>query len=486
MLNSSRGRQSAIVALSVAILAIAAGLAITYQPIAVLAIAALGLVSLAITRPYLVTMALICSAFTVDWLVALSGLPKYTALLTDAIALSLVIAAAARLLRRDSTWTPPASTYWLIGAIAASVVGLAFSRSNLLVAALQLRTMLRFMPLIFVPSIFCWPDKLNRRLIWAIIGFATIQAPVALWQFLTRASDSGDTVGGTLGNSASGTLTTFVIAILILVAALYIYRAARSLPLLGAMLLQVLPPALNETKVFFVAAPLLWASMIAPRLRRNVGGVLVLAAILVAGFAIVAQIYSQTYSTKITTVTGRQALLESETVGDLTKNGNLKRIPAVKFSAGLLGASPQTLLFGYGTGSSGRSDLTGSGGLLYSRFGKLLRNMTFLVMLVLESGLIGLVAFVGFLVSVFLAGMKLERRDDDAFWKAVGMGLQGTVLTLASLSVYTATFNTTGLACAIWTVTGVTLWRLAMRPAVGAIPLSPAAPAPATLLSGAQ
>jgi hypothetical protein len=254
--NSKSAPSTGVVVVLVAAACVAVGLAITYQPIAVIALLGLAVLGLAAVRPYAVSIVLIACGFSLEWLVSLKVIPAASTLLMDALALSLVFAAVGHLVRQDRPRGIPRGFLWLLGAVAASIVGLAFSGSDVVVAALSMRTLLRFTPLIFLPAIFGWSDKRLRTLVWLILGLSIAQTPVALWQFFVRTSTSGDTVGGTLGSNTSGTLTTFVIAMVTLVAGLYIYRAARGLPLVVVMLLECIPPALNETKVFFIAAPL--------------------------------------------------------------------------------------------------------------------------------------------------------------------------------------------------------------------------------------
>jgi hypothetical protein len=317
------------------------------------------------------------------------------------------------------------------------------------------------MPLLFLPVLLDWSDRRARIIVWSIVGLAVAQSPVAVVQFLTKGSSSGDPVGGTLGMNTSGTLTALMIGTMVLLAGLYIYRAARGPGLPIAMVAICIPPALNETKVFFVAAPILWAVTILPRVRRNATAAILIVIALVLGLGFAALAYSSAYSERLLTETGRQDLLESETVGNLAKNGSLKRIPSIGFAAAAVWGTPQTFIVGYGPGAASTSELTGEKGVLAASYGRLIQTNVFLMRMIMEHGFAGVLCWIGLLVSVYLTARRVERLDTAGIWRGTAMGQQGMVLTFAALSWYNSPFTTAGLACVVWALAGVCALRLA-------------------------
>jgi hypothetical protein len=474
-----------------ALVAVALGYGVAGQPLVVVGLLGLlGLVA-AFVRPYEGALVLIFGGFTVPWLEGAHVLPAGSSLLLDLLALALAGVCLAEALRPGRTRRAPRGTIWLGAFALVTVAGALFGGVSLLGALVSLRGLLRFLPLLFLPVLSGWTDRQGRVVVWSIVGLAVAQAPVAVIQFLTKGTISGDPVGGTIGVNSSGTLTALMIGTMILLAGLYIYRAARGPLLPAAMVAVAIPPALNETKIFFVAAPLLWAVTILPRVRQNRTATVLVVGALLVGFAFSVFMYASSYTSRILTDTGRQDLFQSETVGDFAKDGTLKRVPSIGFAAVNVVRTPQTLVVGYGPGAASTSELTGEKGALALAYGHLIQNNVFLMRIIMEEGFAGLVCWIGLLVSVYLTGRKVERLDGVGIWRGTAMGLQGMVLTFAALAWYNSPFTSPGVACVLWALAGVCALRLARlresseTDALPAGPVTPGAPGDATATTNA-
>jgi len=440
-------------------LSVGLGVAVVKQPLYTLAVPAVLLVGMVAARPYWGAVSLVFLAFVLQGLVGAHVLPSAGTLFIDAVSLSLTLAMLVRVTSARQRPTMPVGGVWALAFLGIAVVSAGFTGATLVNAAVGVRQVVKFLPLLFAPSVFEWSEKQMRTVVWTLVGLTIVQTPFALWEFATRSSSSGDSVGGTLGTTSSGVLTVFIIGMVTLVAGMYIYRVSPGWRILAAMLLVCVPPALNETKVFFVAAPLIWVLMIVPRVGRNVGGVGRIVLALVAVFTIVAVGYSTFYDARMLTPT---SFLQEEQ-GDTAKNGVLNRLPQVEFSAALIAQAPATLALGFGPGAASRSVVGGTVGALVAEYGMALYNTVFLSWLMLELGVAGLAAFLALLGSVFAGCVRLERQDEEPFWQATAMGVQGIILTWAFMSIYTATFNADGLAATLWVLSGVCMWRITQR-----------------------
>ncbi|NTU72462.1 MAG: hypothetical protein HGB10_11680 [Coriobacteriia bacterium] len=413
------------------------------------------LLPLLMVKPYWSAMLLVVSAFSLQYATSLGLLPGTTSLVQDMLALVLALAIGLRLISGRRTVSLAGGT-WFLAWVFILALGAMANTAPLVPAVLGLRALLRFMPLLFAPAVLGWSEPENRRLAVTMIVLTLLQAPVALFQFLLRSEQSGDTVGGTIGTFSSGLLTVLVVAMTVWLVGLMIYRVVPArLVLIGVAALCV-PPALNETKIFFVVAPLIWAGFILPRTRRNFGAALLAVVALAAGVALVLQAYSLAYGNKIERSNTVEWLIESQQQSD---KGVLGRIPSIAFAYEQNTDSPTNALFGYGIGSVTRNEQVGVVGELVARFGTLVRNVSFLVRSMLEMGLLGMIAFGGMLVALFTTARRVEKTDEDGFWKAAALGAQAMIVTYTVMSLYNSTLLADAIACTLWCTCGIVAAR---------------------------
>jgi hypothetical protein len=227
----------------------------------------------------------------------------------------------------------------------------------------------------------------------------------------------------------------------------------------GGVLALCVPPAVNETKAFFIVAPVIWAALLFPRMRRRpVAGALLVVVIVAASLGVF-QSYTSSFGGALSTREAWVRQWEQQSSTDPEESGVMRRVPSVLFTADLLSGSFRTTALGFGPGALTRSDALGYSGPLMRRYGLLLRNPVTLVKFGMELGAVGLVCIAGVLIWAYQTGRRVERNDGDPLWRGVATGLLGSVLTVVVMSVYTATLNADAPACLLWTLAGVTVWR---------------------------
>jgi hypothetical protein len=453
--ESSRARSAAAL-LGGAIAAAALGYFVATGDSTVVAAALVLLVfCLGVARPIWAASALLVLTFVLPWAIAFGGVPAVAKLAEDALALALLVPVLLGAMRPSGRGRLPACTGWVLLMLVAAGCSLLVGRQHAQVALLSVRTIWRFVPLLFAPAMLGWTDAQRRRLVGLVIALCLIQVPVALVQTLVFGTHSGDPMGGTLGANSSGTLTTLVIGIAVLLSAFYLYRAVSRPLVVFALAALCIPPAVNETKVFFIAAPLILGVMLVARLNRNTAAAVALCLLLVLGVAMVAESYSHLYGHGRSLSEVATVAMHTELQPGVAKGGELKRASALTFMMRLLARNPASLPFGFGAGSATISEFTSEQGSLIDLHGILLRSPVFAVRLALEFGVVAVVLFVGLMGSLIRTGLLVERRAPSPFWRAAGMGLEGFVITMLLLSFYTGTFAADSLAASMWILAGV-------------------------------
>lgn len=419
--------------------------------VAIVAVAGAGV---AITKPYWTALMLLLASFIAPWLVGVAGAPIELRFIEDALSICLCLALAYYALTRRGCFTWPRGSAWLGALGLAMIVSALISESSNLTMILSIRSVWKFVPLFFAPSVFAWSKSQLRLIVWTVVVLVVIQTPVALVQFVRISTNQGDAVGGTLGVGASGVLTTLVIGVVVLLIGICIYVPRLRVPSLVLIGLLCIPPALNETKAFFIAAPLIWGVTVLPKLYRRTAVAVVVIVFTSACVLLVAQAYSSRWGggASISTVLEQSAPLQWQAT---PVQGSLSRVYSVYYAFGLFGENAGAIPFGFGSGSLHVSEATGDEGFLITD-GILLKSPTFGVKFIVEYGIFASAILFGLLISVFRSGRLIEKNVDDAFLRAVGLCSQGLVITMIIMSFYTTTFTSPAMAASFWTTAGVT------------------------------
>lgn len=460
-----RKQSRPLMALVVAALSVVVGMGVAGTR-ETLALAILGSVAgiLCLVYPLMGCVLLVLSAFSVEWLVATNLAPSNLRLMQDALSLAVTAAIIVRSARRKDVLRFVVGGRWMLLFLAFAVIGVVLNGVGAPAAVLGFRPLSLYVPLAVAPLALDWSESERRGMMRLLMGIALFQPAVALVQFLFfRQGVSGDAVSGTLGGYASGHLTAFMIAMSTLMLGMLLYRARRGVAVGLSMAWLALPPALNETKVFFAAAPAVFVALLFPRLRQNTWGAFTGLALVTVMIVAVFQSYAIFYGPSLTTSAGVEMMIEQETSGTTASGGVLGRLPSVVFATETAARTPSTLVFGHGAGSLGRSSVLSTPGRLIQEYGALVASTTFLSKVILEYGFLGLITFSVLSISVVRAVRRLERAETEPFWRAVAFGAQGMALTMILLSVYTDTFTSDPLNCALWLMVGLGAARLRMH-----------------------
>jgi hypothetical protein len=451
-----RARAAGFALVAVLSLVVGVGVAGLGESVAVVALAGV-LGAAALRNSHAGVALLVAGAFSLDWLVYTGFVPGNAQLLIDVIALALSLGAILRLSRRRHLSVAALPGLVPLGLfLGLSLLGSALNLVTPTTMVVGLRDIWILVPVMAVPLAQEWSDRALRVAVRAIALIALLQVPVVLVQFASNPTrTSGDYMGGTIGGYSSGRLVVLMILVSTLYMGWYLYGGMPRARTILAMALLAVPPALNEAKVFFVAAPLVWATILAPRIRKNAAGITVLVVLVALLTAGVASSYGALYGSRLGRMTFAELVVQDQIMTPVAEGGVSNRLPSLAFAMRSILEQPSTMLFGHGAGSTARSAFLESTGSLVATYGNYLRNVTFAARLLLEFGLLGVGAFLAFLSSVFLFGRRMESVEREPFWRGCAVGLQGSVMTMGILSVYTDTFAIRPMACAFWLLVGV-------------------------------
>jgi hypothetical protein len=273
------------------------------------------------------------------------------------------------------------------------------------------------------------------RFVGCLLPLAVLQWPVVLHQYfflvpLRHAMEGSikglvaiDVVAGTFGGSMTGGGRSPVLVLLSMAGmtlAVMRYRVARSKSLVwtwALVLLCIGPLAFSEVKLIFVLLPftllLLFGSLITKRPAAVVLGAGVTAAALVGMLFL--------YSAMLGVKGGSGSRVEDYVYASLGYNtgsagyGNagLNRTTVYKFwwqEHAKTGNVVQAL-FGHGPGVVNTASVTASKSLAAKRYAGFFPGLTGLSTLLWEVGVLGTLAFLAFLGTVYLAARRLERQD---------------------------------------------------------------------------
>ena len=204
---SSRLRASPLVAPALAaglVVGLAVGLGAAVSPLALVLAAAAVLALLCIAYPFFAGVLLLVLAFGLSFVASAVALPAGVKLLPDLVSACLVAAMLVSVVGRTERTHWPSGSLWVAALALSLLVSVVIGGSDEGVALLSVRSMVRFMPLMFAPAILGWSEVRRRRMIWLIVGLCLVQTPVAAIQRAAYAGASGDPMGGTLGPSTQG------------------------------------------------------------------------------------------------------------------------------------------------------------------------------------------------------------------------------------------------------------------------------------------
>ncbi len=187
-----------------------------------------------------------------------SGIHRAFNLVPEVLSGIVLVVILARIAVNHSLCVSP--KYLMLGAIAVlhAVSGMILNTVDPGTIVTGLRPYLKWIPLFLLPAVYRFSEEEISGQIKLILILGLMQSPLAFFQRFVQYRDAatGDFVTGTLGESASGVLSIFLLSVIAVVIAFYVRGRLRFPQMLLFTLALFLPTTINETKVTLLLLPL--------------------------------------------------------------------------------------------------------------------------------------------------------------------------------------------------------------------------------------
>ncbi len=398
------------------------------------------------------------SLFTLDWLAFTEGvvgrvatwMPEFLSLI--AMVLVAVLVARGRVMAlpyRYATWLV---VFLLLVAGWALVNGVA--AGTLIVG---LRSYLKYLPFFLLPIVYRFePAQLRRQLLFLLL-LSMIQLPVAIYQrFIAFAGwQTGDVVGGTLGEHTSGVLSVYLACAIAITVSFYVKERIRLITLLLLLPVLAAPTMLNETKVSLLLLP---AAVLGPLvIGRKIGGDLRKSVAVVVGGAVLMVAFVHMYETlrgsSIIDFFTTKGKLEHYLYkgGDPRLTDTVSRFDSINLAVRQL-ERDNDLLLGVGAGNASPSFSEKLTGEYYKKYYYLAPTLVYLTKVLWELGVVGVMVFGVFFAMMAMDSYRLIARDD-----LIGALALGWILVngfIAASFLYFKTFDTNVIGYLYWYFSG--------------------------------
>jgi lipid-A-disaccharide synthase-like uncharacterized protein len=355
--------------------------------------------------------------------------------------------------------------YVLVFLLFAYVVGagLFVNEVEPLVTIAGIRTYFKYVPLFLLPFAFHYTKENLRMQFVVLVGLGILQLPVAAWQrfFEFKHLFTGDVITGTL--SISNSLSIILVALITVLTAMYLRRHLSLSAFAILALLLFLPCTLNETKVTAFLLPL-GISAVVYVLRRDialksivimsVSGLLLLATFIVVYDRLYSPDGNVGFSSVVTeekynkynlrgVETTPNALRDDEEIVGAIKWLKQEDVPVGRFDSfqlalkALYDDDMARLFLGLGIGNV--NSTLGRGGAFNAIDEQLGGTMTSLGMLVWETGLLGAMLYLSFLLLILTDTAALARQSEN--WRALSAGWVGVTLIVIATVPYNNMFH---------------------------------------------
>jgi hypothetical protein len=471
--SNSRGR--AVLALILggillsSVLGLLAGYYDTYLVGVVVAVAVLGF-GVAIHRPYLVLVALVLSAFSVDYLQFVLNLPKFVSYVQDLLILILLAFGLGTLMtaekRRFSLWSILWATILLSLVMTLSAL---LNGTPLSVAAAGLRYYLKYPILFMAVVILDFPKKQQRLILYLILGLLLAQIPIVILQHLSilpgaavLGSGSEDAAGGTIGVNTTGILTVFCVGIAGIMLGQFVFDRPRIRYVILAALLMI-APVVAEGKAAIVLLPATIGLIVILKAIYGTAGSwwrITFITLVALGLAWSVMLTMRTFgisSTVADTFSSHNAFLAylTEAGGDW-QFARLGRLGDLSVTMQLLTSSLPSLLLGFGPGTMSGTGLTLGVPAAVAWFaGQGLGEMQITVLL-LEVGALGVVAYL-LLPAIVATGILRSAHGsaDPTLWlRATSLAIASAIYVVGMF--YSQPWWSAALSVAFWTFAAFT------------------------------
>ena len=353
---------------------------------------------------------LITILFFVEWVTKTHGwLPNELRLLPDVLS---IIAAAAVLIQisRRQRFEMPGRFVVLLGTVLfVMTAGLVINQVSSFVVINAFREYLKYLPFFLLPALYHFSERQLKTQLTLMLVYCFIQVPVTLHQrfILFKGRWTGDLIGGTFGESASGKLSVFLACALAVVAAMWIRKRLTTLQMLVCAFLIILPTSLNLTMISLLTLPFALIVPIVAGARRGekvfrLTAILVLVALFGAGF-----IPSYNYfkdlkggPTLLEFVTSPERLEKYVYEGSGSQYNRVQRFDAIAFAFKTLQRDGD-LILGVGAGNASPSPVAQMRGEYHRRYWRMEPNKVFLAKLTWELGILGVVLYLAWMLMIW-------------------------------------------------------------------------------------
>jgi len=429
------------------------------------------------------TVAILVAIFVVDYFaVRLGVIPHAFTLIPDVIAVVIAVLIIGRALVLKK-WEQPKKYLWLVLAMVLTMtVGLVAQNVSPGVVVAGIRSYFKYLPLLFLPAIYCFSRKDLNLLIGVFLFFACIQVPLAFYQRFVQFAErmhTGDPVTGTVSTSSS--LTVILCVAIALIMTLYVQRKIRLTVTMILLAFLASPTTINETKATILLLPL---AIIGPFLLtfRESGKwrklVPVLAICVLASGA-----YVVTYNAM------KEFTWEGKSIDDFLMSGRVSwylyrgaevgsddsigRIDSIILPVEILSDQWMQLLFGVGIGNASPS-FVGLDGAYYEQAKAYGFGRTAIGNLIWESGLTGLVIYALFFFWFFRDARVLARSETYRRWLGTWWSVSVLIFFLALGYKPILVFNETAYFLFLWAgIIASKAWELKREDSLSEVRVEP-------------
>ncbi len=390
-------------------------------------------------------------------------LPRQITWITEILCVLLLLRLVADLSLGQVKLRNTFMTYFVYAWLALALIGIGVNAVAAPVFLAGLRNYFRFIPLLFVFSLYPFPEVFLKRIIRLVLVVGVIQLPIVVAERILFPGDYGDAIVGSFGAGASGVLGLFEVVLLAVILALYKsrYYSVKDLMLYGVLVL--LPSFITEAKIVFLLIPVLMALNLferkSERLGKNVLVAAIGAVIFIGGIHIYNMIYvSHTRSRVQDILLDPERMMDFLGVEKASYSGpdEMPRVTAVNHMFAHISRDPIMTVFGVGVGNASDSLFEVSKGR-YRRLYPQLRDDVFAARAGWEFGCAGLILF-----GVFFYKLSRIRRhmDHGPFYNGLFYGVKGLVFIVVVSIIYTSFLTLAPLAMLFWMLLGMTNRRL--------------------------
>ncbi|RLB92945.1 MAG: hypothetical protein DRH26_05070 [Deltaproteobacteria bacterium] len=382
---------------------------------------------------------LISGLFILDWLFHVYGIGiRQMTWIPEFISIIIAVLIPFRTAVTKESHLPIKYTFLLIIYIAHIGIGFLLNDVSGWTMLSGVRIYTKFIPIFLVGLIFPFSEQEFKKLVLFVLLLAMIQLPVVLWQrFIAFATSiSGDPMGGTLGHSASGVLSIFLLIIISFLVAFY-FKEEISLPVfILAMAAAFIPTTLNETKITFILLPVafIFPAMFIKAKRKTIFRVMLVAIIFFGSFFVLKGIYD--YFQQKRWGYGIQTFI---TMPGRLEGYSRNRLDPIKHSFTNATKDPRFLFFGRGAGNVSEGFTKRLSGK-YVQEGKYygVSGVSFPKM-IWELGIFGAVLFFLFPFFIFRDAAALSKKE--GFLGAFSLGMLGFSVFFSLSILYTSTMD---------------------------------------------